>query len=340
MRNVNYPYIDLLKVISAMTIVLLHTSSISYSFYSQDSLPIERLVLKELWYISRFAVPVFVMITGFLLLQKDKIITWEIAIKKYSFRMIIVLLTIGLCFTWLETIFDSKEIAISQLPDVLYNLSTGQTWDHLWYLYMLIGLYLVLPVVKAFTDHSNPRETDIALVILCLFTIILPFLQTTYGFEFSIKLPVNSAYLFYLLLGYRIGTTDLSGKAKYILPFLSTVLISSVILVWYQEESGKTIPMGYESPQICLLSASIFSLFTYSTIKREKTIACLKKLSALSFGVYVFHPLWLNIITKLFHFNPLSYHMFSMTAVFVLVIILSLITTVIYRKIPYIGKYI
>lgn len=340
-KGKNIFYIDVLRIISAIFIVLLHSSSISYSFFAQDSEFVEKIFLKELWVVSRFAVPIFVMITGALLLNRNKVITWEMAISKYAFRIIVVLLTIGFGFTWLEIIFDDKAICVSQIPNALFNLVIGRTWDHLWYLYMLIGLYLVTPIIKAFVDNTDMGGVDIALGVLVLFTICFPYIKSLWNIDFGIKLPFDSVYLFYLLLGYRLRNTDiLSSKVPYICSLFVLVLLSIILLVWYQEFTENNYSIGYDHPLIFLLSANIFCIFKSLFAKCTIPILGLKQFATLSFGVYVFHPLWLNVITKLININPLKYHLLSLFSVIFVVIVLSLLTTILYRKIPYIGKYL
>lgn len=66
----------------------------------------------------------------------------------------------------------------------------------------------------------------------------------------------------------------------------------------------------------------------------------LKHISENSFGIYIFHMLWVNILYKIIKFNPLDYNFIVLIPIVLLVLIASDVTTIIYRKIPIIGKYI
>ena len=117
-------YIEFLRVLATFIVVIDHVavvalSSLRHSFHA--------------------AVPIFVMITGYLLLNPEREIPLEKIIKKYVFKILVVLFSFGTFYSWLELIFDSHKISILQLPKAIYNVIIGKTWDHMWYLYMLIG---------------------------------------------------------------------------------------------------------------------------------------------------------------------------------------------------------
>lgn len=63
-------------------------------------------------------------------------------------------------------------------------------------------------------------------------------------------------------------------------------------------------------------------------------------LSKNSFGIYVFHMLWVNVIYKVIKFCPMDYGIWIVMALCVIILVLSDITTIVFRKIPWIGKYI
>ena len=59
-----------------------------------------------------------------------------------------------------------------------------------------------------------------------------------------------------------------------------------------------------------------------------------------SFGIYIFHMLWINLLYKVVKLSPLDYSAWILIPMLIVIIILSDITTIVYRKIPIIGKYI
>lgn len=67
---------------------------------------------------------------------------------------------------------------------------------------------------------------------------------------------------------------------------------------------------------------------------------CVQHLSENSFGIYIFHMLWVNVIYKVIKFNPLDYGIWIILPLLLVVLAASDFTTIIYKKIPLIGKYI
>ena len=67
---------------------------------------------------------------------------------------------------------------------------------------------------------------------------------------------------------------------------------------------------------------------------------CIKHLADNSFGIYIFHMLWVNILYKVVKFNPLEYGVWVIVPMMLLILVASDITTLVYKRIPYIGKFI
>ena len=66
----------------------------------------------------------------------------------------------------------------------------------------------------------------------------------------------------------------------------------------------------------------------------------MQHISDSSFGIYIFHMLWVNLLYKVFRLNPLDYPLLILVPILVVVFLLSDLTTVVYKKIPVIGKFI
>jgi surface polysaccharide O-acyltransferase-like enzyme len=95
--------------------------------------------------------------------------------------------------------FNFGQIGISVL-----NAIQGKSWDHIWYLYMIAGLYLCIPMIKIFVINSPKNIVKYILIVLFIFTSIIPSLESILPYKFGIYIPINSFYVFYLLLGYYI----------------------------------------------------------------------------------------------------------------------------------------
>ena len=59
-----------------------------------------------------------------------------------------------------------------------------------------------------------------------------------------------------------------------------------------------------------------------------------------SFGIYIFHMLWINLIYKMIGINPLNYSFMVYIVMVITITVLSACTTVLFRKLPLLGQYI
>lgn len=149
----------------------------------------------------RWAVPVFVMISGFLLLDPDKDVGLQ-KLKGYVLRMLAVLVTFGYAYCVIEIVVDK---GLSDIPVTLFlsvkNLVEGKSWAHMWYIYMLIGLYVLTPILRAVTKDSSQKEMAVVLLALFVLTIVRPTINIFFGMEIEGFVPIFSPYIFYYLMG-------------------------------------------------------------------------------------------------------------------------------------------
>lgn len=337
--------IESLRAFCTIAVVLLHVSGVCVSSYSEGMSPTMQHALAccNIW--TRFAVPIFIMITGYLLLRPEKAVDFKKAICKYVWRMVVVLLTVGFAYAWMEIAFTEETIRIQQIPKAYYDVLTGNIWDHMWYLYMLIGLYLVIPILKPFINQSSTRAVDILLIILGLFCIVLPTIANYTDFRIGVRYPMQSSCLFYLILGYRMGVLKNEKSTTVTAALLSLVVImTTLICVFVSSHSTDTgwqrKHLTLDSPIIVLLCIGIFLLFK-RLHKDGRNTSQVNRLwfgiAKCSFGIYIFHPFWMNLIHKFLHFNPMEWGICSVFVMIVTVIVLSWGTTWLFRKIPFIG---
>ena len=161
-------YLEVLRIIATIAVLVNHIPLVAIHLYDDSVGDNGKFIINGIVHIVHFAVPVFVMITGALLLDKDRPISWRKA-WNYTWRMIVILGTVGVVFAWMEIFFEERHFNLLQIPYAIINTLQGKTWTHLWYLYMLVGLYLLLPMLKATVNTLAQKQLDILIVILFLF---------------------------------------------------------------------------------------------------------------------------------------------------------------------------
>lgn len=227
-KNMN---IEILRVISTLAVILIHTlksaTTVFDDFFKVSDKMFYNMIINNLFW----AVPSFLMITGYLLLNKSTEIKIDTIIKKYVFRMIFIIFTFGVLFAWIEIIFNKKEININQIYCSILNVIQGKTWDHLWYIYMLIGLYLIIPIIQVFFKNASKNLIEYSIILLFIFSSMLPMMEN-FNICIGIITPISSVYLLYLLIGayfkkYKVTISD--KKINFLLIF-SVILIC--VITW------------------------------------------------------------------------------------------------------------
>lgn len=282
-----------------------------------------------------WAVPVFLMLTGALLLGRET--TYPECLKKYARRTALALLLFGLPYAAIKTILENGFAGFDSLALSLRAFVEGNGFAHMWYLYALLGIYMVLPVLQAAVSRMKEQHFRYLLGALLIFSMILPTIGEITGIEISFSVPFTWV-LFYLFAGYYIHALQPTCKKGYTL--LSIVILAGVIIAincldFYPEELT-----AYMSPLTAVLAVQIFRLFRggISGECSEKTW----RLDRLCFGVYLIHPVFIQLTYRILKITPVSFHAYPLAAMvfFLIFTICSFIGSWILNRIGFLRKYV
>ncbi len=170
-------WLDFLRIFSAFSIVFLHVSS----HYLENQIPFGSFS----WFVTdaelaftRFAVPVFVMISGVFFLNPQKDIPLSVLYRKYIGRMLTVLVGWAVIRTAVMNVWLGHAPAGEWAQDIFVSVM----WY--WFLPMIIGLYMVSPFLRVLTAQGG-RKLMIYFMVLCLvFSMGLPVLEDAEKFFF------------------------------------------------------------------------------------------------------------------------------------------------------------
>ena len=203
-------WVNVLRVAATFAVVFLHVSA-QVVMRVRDTSSMH-------WWIGniadasvRWCIPVFVLLSGFLLLDPSKNEGVWLFYKKRASRIIIPLIF----WTVFYVLF---QIGISRqfnLTTTLMNILIGAPYVHLWYLYMILGLWLFTPFLRTYIRNSSNRERCFLVIILLLFASIVTTIRyLLFGSTvtiFTIFIP----YIGYYICGYQLGTmrnVNFSGR--------------------------------------------------------------------------------------------------------------------------------
>lgn len=281
--------------------------------------------------IMTFAVPVFLMISGSLFLDPGKKVGIERICKRYVPRILLALFLFGVPYAVMELILQERGFSFAMIPRGFLLTISGNTWAHMWYLYELVGIYLLTPWIKVVVDYAGRRMLEYGLALGFLFYSLFPLIEQVFGIHIGIVYQLSGIYIFYYVLGYylhRYGVWDWRYCAG-LLGVMEGVIMGNGMLGWGLE-------IGYNSPIVVGASTFLFLLVK----NLEKGNVRLSAMRNLCFGIYLVHPFFLNVFYKLFHVTPLKLGMGGIPVFWVITFVLSLIVSGIMNKIPLLKKYV
>jgi surface polysaccharide O-acyltransferase-like enzyme len=311
--------IDLLRVISCLAVIAIHVISGPMSTYSGILDTNLTSILEKTHGLLNWSVPVFFMITGYCIIGKKEY-TYRHCFKHVR-KFLVVLATVGFLFALLEEVFIHGRFSFSVLLKSLQNVLNGNLWDHMWYLYAVIGVYLVLPVLHAFmsTEKSNRL---ILTGLLFVFTIVLPSFEKI--ITIGIEIPFGG-YLFYVCFGGMVAKGDVSKKQTLLAVIAG--LLAALFIVLSPDKND----FGYRSLLICLIALGIFVFVCKFQMKPNKLV---KVISQCTFGMYLMHPLFINVAVKMLRIDVLSHMPYiKLTAFYIGICLISFTAVYIYLKI-------
>ncbi len=258
----------------------------------------------------RAGVPLFFMISGYLMLSGTEA---EDTFGFYRRRLPRILLPL-LCWNVIYTYYYALSQGRAPSPaELLGNLLNKGSAYHMWYVYTLLGVYLMTPFLRRVVQGCERREL-IVLFALVIFpgtirTTVNTFLPVyVYLFE-----PLMEGYFGYYLLGYLLGTVRLTARQRagaYLLGGLgAAVSIVMNIRASSPEQIALPFNQGYAVTHY-LCAAAIFIACKELCTRLPRFGAVFALPSGLVFGVYWVHVLVLETLSRLtasLGFPPAAY---------------------------------
>ncbi|MDM8210262.1 acyltransferase [Mediterraneibacter glycyrrhizinilyticus] len=333
-----------IRSIACVAVVVLHTVYSAVLLFGNDITTRINIISMAVVNCMMWAVPCFVMVTGALLLQTERKISYRKLFGKYILRIFATLVIFGMVFRIFDIIMDKEPINLTAFLKGIYEIFTGTSWSHIWYLYLLIGLYLLLPFYKKITDNSSEKEIRYLLAVYIIFLSILPVLGI-WGISCGFYIHVSTIYPFYLFGGYAVYKHIWHpGKAISLIMFVAGTLliIGCTVVRWQYDIPAMEILWGYSSFFAIMQAVGFFALMENVKSTSFHVINwILLKLDKCSFGIYLIHMIFVRLILRYMEFNP--YKNGGILAFVLLItgiLIISFVITWILQRIPLLKKVI
>jgi surface polysaccharide O-acyltransferase-like enzyme len=347
--------VDLIRTVAIILVILLHAAiepNPTVNFMSPQGV--------QLWWtsdvydsIARTAVPLFIMLTGALLLQPNKADEpLRVFFKKRWNRIGIPVLFWGaIFFAWDFTVKGQALTAVSVLQGVLAG-----PYVHFWYVYVLVGLYLITPLVRIVVAHADWRIIRYFLLIWFVGTGIVSLLtlysnlgpQTVW---FRDNIFLLTGLIGYFILGAYVIKLRFRSSFLYIGLILSTVwtIIGTYFLIATLGEQYSQFFLDASSFSVIIASVTLFLLLAAvpnQTVENRfpRGNKVLKVISQNTLPIYLFHLIILETLQKGYlgfkisvtTMNPII----EIPLVTAVTLLLSLAIIVPLKKLPYLKRII
>ncbi len=318
-------YLDALRTVACFAVVMLHVTALNT--YNVEFISQEWNIFMFYESVVNWAVPTFVMISGAVMLNKD-----------YAYKRILMktLKISQIFFVWsaLYLIFDFCIYGMSTYSDnALWLQVFLQGHYHMWYLIMLAGLYLIVPIMKGMIDKASSRKAYVLLAIVLTFTVptVMDLLQqskvggvlrnTVVGAFYRALTNVHDDLNFHLTMGFAayfvigyemVHFINISAHKCWILGclcfFIGIVITFFEIMISNSKEAAGFFMQHY---QVAILLQSAGILLIMKSLQGRKIVLWLGKISPLTLGIYIIHPMIIETLQRFgitsLSFNPVLF---------------------------------
>ena len=311
-KRVNFTYIDILRIFSMFSVVGLHTVA--------DNLRLYRLTTN--WHFANavtsllsIAVPVFFMISGALILSSPKAISLRYTYKKRLTKILIPFIVwslLAVLYYFLTGYYYyGRELNLEPTIYRLTHLLGQPVTIHLWFIYALVPLYIISPILKVLVDNMPEKITKYAIALWFIFSSVMltvarlvnPEIKEMFMLSYSYNLNFMDGYIGYFLVGYYLHNT----KKKFSPDLLLTVIVVCYTMIfggtWLYQTMSENYFEGfkvYSGTFVLVMSVAVFLFVKQMCVNHEfkkGTLIRLKFFSSVSYMVYLVHNLLIHFMS-------------------------------------------
>lgn len=298
---------DIIRIIAAFYVIFSHSTD-RFVLYTTLKSSSAWHIIYYMNTLSRVAVPLFVVLSGYLLLNKSKIKNIKEFYKK-RFSRILYPFVIWLTIYYAWTIYwDGTKLTLQYILQTLWG---ANIW-HLYFLIIIMELYLIAPLLEHF-DATRTRAQQtilfwslLALSVICSLIVI-----------FHINIQSNSLTIFIPYIGYFYAGSYLRNfkvNKLWSIIFFVLYLVLAYITNIVADGNTTTFIIFNFSPTLLPMTLCLFLALKdlHKNFGTKLLTGKLKKFidytGRCTFGIYLLHFLVLDLVLKYFNLLPWQLH--------------------------------
>ena len=297
---------DLLRVLACFFVIHQHCAETFYGATGHVEIGDDTFFIGFNTSLGRICVPLFAMISGYFLLPMRGTVS-EFFRKRVS-RIVLPFLVWNAVYAVFFIFYagDSPMQALRNFFEIFVTF--GAQWSHMWYIYMLLGLYLLTPVISPWLERASKRQLRFYLLIWLL-TTLLPYLNRyvnpeMWGLCFWNASPTFyyfTGFVGYYILGYYVrrfgGASAVVSLLLIMAGYIPSVCFFTHDMYCYHEYADLEMSWNFCALNIVLMTYGVFSLFTKIRCEGQSRVGrLLTDFSQRSYGIYLLHMIPLLLI--------------------------------------------
>jgi surface polysaccharide O-acyltransferase-like enzyme len=242
------------------------------------------------------------MISGALLLGRSEPI-WQFLMRRFLKVGVPAIFWSVIYLVWAtEAYRDGSMLPLRILLSILKAIYLGDVEIHLWFLYILIGIYLVVPILRLFISAASRNDLKYFLLLWLISTPLIELSGRLSGFPTAFSIPVVAGYVGYFVMGYVLAETEMN-RTRRILAICGVAVAVAVTYVGTavlsrNVEAIDAFLYSYFSLPSVLASFCGFLLLKDAGQNLGKIGNVVRMVSAHSFGIFLIHIWVIDLLRK------------------------------------------
>ncbi|MEM6050420.1 acyltransferase family protein [Erwinia sp. P7711] len=303
MKTIN---IKLLTLVATFFVILLHTAALPFAhFHTGWSVAVMYETL------GRIAFPLFLLIAGYVSLNKNESLLSTL--KTRVLDLVIPLIAWSAIY-----LVYSDVVHANKNPVSLLELLSTPAYPHMWFIYTMILLYLITPLLNTFITHGSQQRVNYTLTVwfvLASVYVLLDNVKASLLENATLPMPSNIDMVVYLsgfyILGGVVRRFNIAPKVTIsAIIFVLAAVLTAVMAYSFSKSISRPndLFLFYSAPTMVIISLGCFFMLLNASFRYNRPIIkALRVLSRLSLGIFFVHAMVLEGLVALLDIDFTGY---------------------------------
>ena len=331
-------WLDKLRLIAMLAVILNHClGTFSYTYYDQYVGTSWFYIDNFLNCATRFNVPVFLLLSGALMLSSDKYSDINNCVRKAVMGGVLPLAVWTVIYTAVNSMLTGENF----IKNLCLSVAGAQPYcGHLWFMYTIIVFYILTPLLQA-VIKADDSYVNLMLVLWVIYAVCFGMVKhftnhNIYGYWY---INITAGYLGWYILGYKLYHLKRSfnrGLLRFVF-FVSEIMTGVFVLVSQKIVGGFDVYFhDFLSPTVIVAATSLFLIFREGSEENRESGKIVSLFAVASMEIYFVHFMIRDIFLNLFSkgvWNEMQYFILTPVLTIALSCMAGYLITIIKKKV-------